>query len=94
MSTYTMSILALLLALIGQAIASGLSIEYFLRNEIPRATRRAWFAIGLGSLLLALHHGYTVELALRTGLYDFRQAILASLVGILFGLGVFGLMRR
>jgi hypothetical protein len=44
--------------------------------------------------LLALHHGYSLELAILIGLYDMRQAVLAGLVGIFFALGVFGFRQQ
>jgi hypothetical protein len=44
-------------------------------------------------MLLGLHHGYALELALRTGLHDMRQAVLAGLAGIAFAIGC-QLLRR
>jgi hypothetical protein len=38
-------------------------------------------------------HGY-IELALRTGLYDLRQALLGSLISALFALGIYGFRRQ
>jgi hypothetical protein len=52
------------------------------------------YFIAIASLLLALHHGYALELAVRTGLYDMRQAVLAGLVGLLFALGINALRRQ
>lgn len=94
MSSYHLSIFALLLALMAQAGAAGLSIECYLRQDLSRAVRRTWWVMAVGSLLLALHHGYALELAVRTGLHDVRQALLLALVGILFGLGVYGFRRQ
>jgi cell shape-determining protein MreD len=94
MNPYHLALWSLAVALIFQSVASGLSIELFLRKEQAGGVRRAWLAIAIASLLLALHHGYTVELALRTGLYDMRQAVLAGLTAILFALGTYGLRRN
>ncbi len=94
MSDYALALIALLVALLGQATAAGLAIEVYLRRGLPRAVSRTWLALASGSLLLALQSGYTLELALRSGLYDLRQALLASLVGICFALGINGLRRQ
>lgn len=94
MSSYHLSIFALLLALMAQAGAAGLAIECYLRKELPRAVSRTWLAIAIASMLLALHHGYALELAVRTGLHDVRQALLLALVGIFFGLGAYGFRRQ
>ena len=94
MNSYLVSIFALLLALMTQAGAAGLSMECYLRKDLPRAVSRTWLAMAIGSLLLALHHGYALELAVRTGLHDIRQAVLLALVGIFFGLGAYGFRRQ
>lgn len=94
MSSYQLSIFALLLALMAQAGAAGLSIECYLRKDLSRAVSRTWLALAIASVLLALHHGYALELAVRTGLHDFRQALLLVLVGIFFGLGAYGFRRQ
>lgn len=94
MNAYTLTVVALLIALLAESLASGLAIEFYLRKATPRAAGRAWLAIAISSLLLALNHGYTLELALRTGLYDLRQAVLAGLAGLFFALGVYGLRRQ
>lgn len=89
MSPYTAALLALVLALAGQSLAAGLALECALRHSRPTA----WLALALGSLLLALHHGFSLELALWAGIYDLRQAILAALAGALCG-GAVLLLRR
>lgn len=94
MNPYSLSLWSLFAALVGQSLASGLAVELFLRREQTAGARRAWLALAVGSMLLALHHGYVLELALRTGLYDMRQAVLAGLVAICFALGVWGLRRQ
>lgn len=94
MNPYILTLWSLATALTAQSLAAGLSIELYLRQELASGQRRSWLAVATGSLLLALHHGYTLELALRTGLYDMRQAVLAGLIALLFALGVFGLRRN
>lgn len=94
MSPYGLCLLSLGGALIAQAIAAGLATELFLRKELPDRLRRPWIALALGSLFFALFHGYTLELALRTGLYDLRQAVLGGLVSLFFALGIYGLRRQ
>ncbi|MDP3538278.1 MAG: hypothetical protein Q8S26_06190 [Azonexus sp.] len=94
MNPYALTLWSLAIALIAQSLVSGLYIELYLRKDQSNGLRRAWLAIAIGSLLLALHHGYTVELALRTGLYDMRQAVLAALTAIFFALGTYGIRRQ
>ena len=94
MSSYSIALWCLIGALITQSVAAGLSIELYLRRGLPRSVSRTWLAIAIASLLLALHHGYTLELAMRTGLHDMRQAVLAGLTGLFFALGIYGLRRQ
>lgn len=94
MNHYVLTLWSLAFALLAQSLATGLSIELYLRKDLASGLRRSWLAVAIGSLLLAMHHGYTLELALRTGLYDMRQAVLAGLIALFFGLGVFGLWRN
>lgn len=94
MNSYSLTLLALNGAVLAQSLAAALAIRTYLRKNQPTTSSRSWLALTLGSLLLTLHHGYTLELALRTGLYDLPQSLLAFLVGILFALGVFGLRRQ
>lgn len=94
MSAYSIAIYSLIGALLTQSIAAGLSVELFLRRDLPRPVSRTWLLLAIASLLLSLHHGYALELALRTGLYDMRQAVLAGLVGLLFALGINALRRQ
>lgn len=94
MSSYNIAMWCLIGALITQSVAAGLSIELYLRRDLPRSVSRTWLAIAIASLLLALHHGYTLELAMRTGLHDMRQAVLAGLIGLFFALGIYGLRRQ
>lgn len=91
MSAYSLTLLALTGAVLTQLLAAALASGPCLRSNQSAGQSRSWLALTLGSLLLTLHHGYTLELALRTGLYDLPQSVLAALVGMLFALGVFGL---
>ncbi|HEX6734403.1 MAG TPA: hypothetical protein VF096_06295 [Azonexus sp.] len=94
MNGYELTVWALLVALGTQAFAAGLGIEgCLLRGQAP-ARRRLWLALAGGSLLLALHHGYTLELALRTGLHDLRQALLAVAAAICLALATAALRRQ
>jgi len=93
MNPYTLAVVAMLLAAVAQTSATWLAVELFLVKGLPSGQRRSWLTIAIGAALLALHHGYTLELALRTGLYDLRQALLAAGISILFALGAFGLRR-
>lgn len=94
MSSFSLAVFALAIALIAQAVAAGLATECFLHRGSPSLTRRSWLALAIGSLLLALHHGYVLELALSTGLHDLRQALLAGAAALLSALAVSGLRRR
>ena len=94
MNPYTLTLWSLAIALLAQSLVTGLAIELFLRKGPVSSLRRAWLALSISSMLLALHHGYNLELALRTGLYDMRQAVLAGLVAVFFALGVWGLRRQ
>lgn len=94
MNPYLLAVLALLLAAITQTSAAWIAAESFWRKGQGSNSRRSWLALTLAAGLLALHSGYTLELALRTGLYDLRQAVLAALIGLLFALGIYGLRRQ
>ena len=94
MNAFNLTLISLIGALLAQSIVAVLALELYLRKDLPGSVCRTWLAMAIGALLLALHHGYTLELALRTGLYDMRQAVLAALIAMFFGLGVFGLWRN
>lgn len=94
MNPYLLAVLALLLAAIAQTSAAWIAAESFWRKGQGSSSRRSWLALTLAAGLLALHSGYTLGLALRTGLYDLRQAVLAALIGLLFALGIYGLRRQ
>lgn len=93
MNPYTLAVVALLLAAVAQTSAAWLAVELFLVKGQSRGQRRSWLAVASAAMLLALHHGYALELALRTGLYDLRQALLAALISVLFAVGAVGLRR-
>lgn len=94
MSAYSIALWSLLGALLTQSIAAVLSVEFYLRKDLPRATCRTWLALAIVSLLLALQQGYSLELAMRIGLYDMRQAVLAGLVGLFYLLAIYRLRRQ
>jgi membrane protease YdiL (CAAX protease family) len=94
MSDYTLSLLALLVALLAQAIASGLATELFLRKELACLARYSWLALAVAALIFALQHGYALELAVSTGLHDLRQAVLSGIASSLLALAVYGFRRR
>ncbi len=94
MNPLTLTIGALLVALIAQTLVTALAIEAYFANKSDAGLRRIWLIIAIGSTPLALHHGYTLELALRTGLYDLRQALLVGFAGLFIALGIYGLNRR
>ena len=93
MRSYALAVFALAGALIAQAVAAGLATGLFLRKGRPSPARRSWLALAVGSLLLALHHGYALELALSTGLHDLRQALLLAVAALLVALAVSGFRR-
>ncbi len=94
MDAYTLNLVFLFVALLCQVLISGTSVECWLRRDLPRPQRFAWLALSLAGLLFALHNGYALELAVRTGLYDLRQAALAALAGSLTALAVYGFRAR
>jgi len=93
MSSYALAMLALMAALVAQAFATALAAECFLRKEQSPLARRSWLALAIASLIFALHHGYALELAVRTGLHDLRQAVLAGSASLLLALAVHGIRR-
>ncbi|MDR2187512.1 MAG: hypothetical protein LBE62_05580 [Azonexus sp.] len=91
MNAYTLALGALLIAFVAQTFVAGLGLESYLQDQAPR--RRAWLALTAAALLLALHHGYTLELALRTGLYDLRGALLAATAALCLVFAAIALRR-
>lgn len=94
MNSYSLSLLGLSLGLLGQSIAGGLAFERFVHHTGSAVRRRHWLALAVGSLLLGLHHGHALELALKTGIHDWRQAILVSVAGLLYAYVVAGFSRQ
>ena len=94
MNAYLLSICFLFAAAACQALAGALALQSWLGREQPGTRRRMWLAFSLASTLLAVHHGYTLSLAAQTGLYDFRQAILAMLSGLLSVFAITQLRRQ
>jgi membrane protease YdiL (CAAX protease family) len=94
MDPYLLTLGALVAALIAQALAAGLCAEMVARPVQPAGERGIWLALAVAALLAALHHGYTLELAVRTGLFDLRQATLAALSAVLVATAVWGFRRR
>ena len=82
MNSYQVTVWALAGGLLANAYAAGLAVEAFLVRGQSTAWRRIWLAIASGGLLLALSNGYALELALRTGLHDMRQAVLTALAAV------------
>ena len=94
MNAYTLTLGCLVAGLLAQAYAAGLATELFLRQAQNRSSRLLWLAIAVASLLLALQHGYALELALRTGLHDLRAAALGALAALLYAPAIHMLRRR
>jgi len=89
MSPYALTVLCLCFAIVAQTLATLAALRATLRPPY----RRAWLALTIASSLLALHHGFTLELASSTGLYDLPGAALATIISILLALGLIGLGR-
>ena len=94
MSSSQVAQIALVAGIMGHALASGTAIERALHRSLAPSRRALWLAIGLGGLLLALQNGFALELAVKTGLFDLRQALLAGLAGVLYGIAIIGLSQR
>ena len=93
MTTYQLTLIALGIAMLGELSAARILLERFLERS-QEAGRRLWLMLTCGMLVLFLQQSYSIELLLRTGLYDFRQAVLSAIAGVLFSLGVHQLCRR
>ena len=94
MNSYSLTLGILLAASILQIWSSALAIEAILHHKPDGAPRRVWLAVAGTAMLLALHDGYALELALRTGLYDLRQAVLVGLAALLMAFAIHGFRRR
>lgn len=93
MNSYQLSLYFLFVAALSQALTGGLALKASLQRDLPGERWRLWVALSIGTLLLALHHSYTLNLALQTGLYDFRQATLVMLAGLATSYAVWQLRR-
>lgn len=89
MNPYPLAVLSLALALLAQCCATGLATLAAMRPPY----RRTRMALAIGLALLALQHGFSLELALRTGLFDLRQSLLAAGVSLLLLFGLAGLRQ-
>lgn len=94
MNDFTLALWAVALSLLSQALVTVWAADSFLRRAMPPGLRRAWIAIAIAAMLFTLYHGYTLELALRTGIYDLRQALLGAAASTLLTLGIYGFRRR
>jgi hypothetical protein len=94
MNTYLLSIYFLFAASLCQALIGGFALKSWLQRDQPSDRRRMWAAFSMGALLLALHHGHTLSLAAKTGLYDFSQATLALLGGLATTFAIWLLRRQ
>ena len=90
MSPYALTVLCLCFAIVAQTLATLAALRATLRPPY----RRAWLALTIASSLLALHHGFTLELTSSTGLYDLPRAVLGAIVSTLLALGIVGLGRE
>ena len=94
MNSYALTLISLLVALIAHVMITWMGIAaYLARNQKPGLSR-SWLAVAIASTSFALHHAYTLELAMSTGLYDMRQAVLVGLAAIFLGSGVYGFKRQ
>jgi hypothetical protein len=94
MNTYLLSIYFLFVAALCQSLIGGLALKSSLQRDLPSDRRRMWAGFSVGALLLALHHSHTLNLAAKTGLYDFSQATLAMLGGLASGYALWQLSRQ
>lgn len=94
MNDFSLALWALAVSLLLQALAAGWATEVFVRRGLPAGWRRSWLALAIAAMLFALYHGYTLELALRTGIYDLRQALLGAASALMWAFGVYGFRRQ
>lgn len=94
MNSYTLTVAFLAAASALKIWCSALAIEDFLRHRTERGLRRIWLAVAAAAMLLALHDGYALELAARTGLYDLRQAILVGLAALMMTFVIHSVRQR
>lgn len=90
MSPYALAVLSLTLAVLAQCITTVMATLVAMRPPY----RRARMALAIGLALLATQEAFSLELALRTGLYDLRQSLLAAGVSLLLLFGLLGLRPK
>lgn len=93
MNPYLVALLALFVAFLAQLAATRLLVERYFRQP-KESGRDKWLLLAGGMLLPAIAHFFSLHLALVTGMYDFRQALLAVLSGLLCGFGCYRLCRQ
>ena len=93
MSGHTLSVLALCVALLAQFWSAGVATGQFLRKEQSALAQRSWLALAIATLIFALQYAYLLEMAVSTGLYDVRQAVLAAVASLVIAAAAFGFRR-
>lgn len=93
MSPYALCLLALLVALLAQSVATAIALEQVVRRPYD-AWRRAWLIAAVACGLSAFQLGSSLEQTLRTGIFDLRQATLSALVSLLLAWAMRGLRLR
>lgn len=93
MSDYSLALVSLLVGLIVQISAAVLATEVVLRKRPATGQSGFWLALACSALLLALQSVYALELALHTGLFDLRQALLTGTASALFAYAISRLRR-
>jgi len=93
MNPYALCLLALFVALLAQSVATAIALEQVVRRPYD-AWRRAWLIAAIACGLSAFQLGYSLEMTLRTGIFDLRQASLSALVSLLLAWAMRGLRLR
>ena len=83
MNPYYLTLACLFVALSCQVTFSGLALQCWLDKAQPESRRRMWLAFCLAGLFLGVQNAHQLELAVRSGLFDLRQALFAVLAGLL-----------
>jgi len=87
---YSVTIFLLLGSLLVQSLAAVVAV---LQMRRARGYRVAWGAVALAVALSVLLRFGPLELALTTGIYDFFQALVSTLISLAMLLGLLGLRR-
>jgi hypothetical protein len=91
-SLYHLALGTLFYAMSLQVMAAWIAAQTLIFSGRPRNSYwLPWMALCFGLILMVPRRWYPLELALHTGLYDFRQALLALLVSLAMLLAVCGL---